>query len=73
MSARCRKCPDAPPPWRPVGEVVDELTDAAGRVAIVRLLQCASNGDAQAFREADVIRRRLDLEWADLIEERKAA
>ena len=65
--------PTAPPPWRAVGQALAGVTAAAGRIAIARLLQRASNGDAKAFREADVIRRRLGLEWADLIEERKAA
>ncbi len=73
MSDRRKKYPTAPPPWCSIGEVVADLTESTGRVAIARLLQCTSNGDAQAFREADVIRRRLGLEWADLIEERKAA
>ena len=65
--------PTAPPPWRPVGQALASVTAAAGRTAITRLLQRASNGDARAFREADVIRRRLGLAWADLIEHRRAA
>ena len=65
--------PTAPPPWRPVGQALASVTAAAGRAAIACLLQRASQGDTRAFREADVIRQQLGFEWADLIEERKAA
>ena len=65
--------PPAPPPWRAVGQALASVIDSSGRAAISRLLQRASNGDAQAFQEADVIRRRLGLEWADLIDRRRAA
>ena len=67
MSARCRKCPDAPAQWRPVGEVAAGLTDAAGRAVIVRLLKQAGQGDARAFQEADQIRQCLGLTWDDLL------
>ncbi len=61
------------PPWRSIGEVAAELTAAAGRATIARLLQCASQGDADAFEQADRIRQRLSLSWSDLVDERRAA
>ena len=65
--------PTAPPPWRVVGQVLASVTNSSGRAAIARLLQRASQGDRDAFEGADQIRQRLGLEWADLIEQRKAA
>ncbi len=56
-----------------IGSLVANVAERASRAAIARLLHRASNGDTHAFREADVIRQRLGFEWADLIEERKAA
>ncbi len=57
----------APPPWRAIGQVVASVTDNSGRAAIARLLQCASNGDGDAFEQADWIRRRLGLNWDELL------
>ena len=66
-------CPTAPPPRRAGGQALASVTDSSGRPAIAGLLQHASNGDAQAFGEADVIRRRLGLAWGALIDGRRAA
>ena len=73
MSDRRPKFQTAPAPWRSVGEVAAELTGATGRVAIIRLLERAGQGDADAFQQADQIRQYLGLEWPDLIEVKRAA
>ena len=67
MSARCRKCPDAPPPWRAVGEVAAKLTESAGQATIAQCLERASEGDCDAFDQADQIRRRLGLTWENML------
>ncbi len=59
--------------FRHVGSLAADETKGTGRAAIARLLERASNGDARAFRKADVIRRRLGLAWTDLFDHRRAA
>ena len=59
--------------FRHVGSLVADETESAGQAAIAQCLDRASQGDARAFQEADYIRQRLGLEWADLIDHRRAA
>ena len=59
--------PTAPPPWRSIGEVAAELIEEAGRAAIAQCLERASEGDRDAFQQADQIRQRLGLTWDDLL------
>ena len=58
-------------------EVVPRVFEDASRRAIGRWLEKASETHgavaAEAFREADSIRRKLGLAWEDLIEQRSAA
>ena len=58
-------------------EVVPQVVEDAGRRAIGRWLDKASGTHgavaAEAFRQADAIRRKLALAWEDLIEQRSAA
>ena len=60
-------------PFRHIGSLVADETESAGRVIIARCLERASEGDRRAFEEADLIRQHLGLEWADLIDHRRAA
>ena len=58
-------------------EVIPQVVQDVGRRAIGRWLDKASEGHgavaAEAFRQADSIRRKMELEWGDLIHERRAA
>ncbi len=58
-------------------EVIPQVVEDVGRRAIGRWLDKASEGHgvvaANAFRQADSIRRKLGLAWNDLIQERRAA
>ncbi len=58
-------------------EVVPRVVEDVGRRAIGRWLAKASESHgavaAEAFRQADSIRRTLGLAWDDLIEHRSAA
>ena len=58
-------------------EVAPKVVEDVGRRAIGRWLDKASEAHgavaAEAFRQADSIRRKLDLAWDDLIEQRSAA
>ena len=58
-------------------EVTPQVVDDVGRRAIGRWLGKASEAHgavaAEAFRQADSIRRKLGLAWGDLIQERRAA
>ena len=58
-------------------EVVPQVVEDVGRRAIGRWLDKASEAHgapaAEAFRQADSIRRKMGLEWADLIAHRSAA
>ncbi len=58
-------------------EVTPQTVQDAGRRAIGRWLDKASEAHgapaAEAFRQADSIRRKLGLGWEDLIEHRSAA
>ena len=62
-----------PQPWQRVGEVAAGLTKETGRAAIAHWLNRASEGDADAFQQADQIRQRLGLTWNDLLNVRTAA
>ncbi len=53
--------------FRHIGSLVAELTNAAGRAVIAQCLDRATKGDRRAFEEADMIRRRLDLTWDELL------
>ena len=66
------------PDFRHLGrEVAPQAVEDVARRTIGRWLDKASEGHgapaAEAFREADAIRKRLGFEWGDLIEERSAA
>ncbi len=58
-------------------EVVPRVLEETGRRAIGAWLNRASKGHgavaANAFRQADAIRRKLGLAWEELIHERRAA
>ena len=58
-------------------EVAPQVVEDVGRRAIGRWLDKASETHgavaAEAFRQADAIRRKLGLAWGDLIQERRAA
>ncbi len=58
-------------------EVAPKVIEDVGRRAIGDWLDRASEGHgvvaANAFRQADSIRRKLGLAWNDLIQERRAA
>ena len=58
-------------------EVTPRVVEDVGRRAIGRWLDKASETHgavaAEAFRQADLIRRKLGLAWEDLIQERRAA
>ena len=58
-------------------EVAPKVVEDVARRAVGRWLTTASETHgavaAKAFKEADSIRRKLGLEWADLVEERSAA
>ena len=58
-------------------EVIPQVVENAGRAAIGRWLDKASGTHgapaAEAFRQADSIRLKMGLEWADLIGQRAAA
>lgn len=58
-------------------EVAPQVVEDVGRRAIGRWLDTASAAHgapaANAFRQADSIRRKLGLAWTDLIQERSAA
>ncbi len=58
-------------------EVAPQVVEDVGRRAIGDWLDRASEGHgavaANAFRQADSIRRKLGLAWNDLIHERRAA
>ncbi len=57
-------------------EAAPRVVENVGRRAIGRWLDKASETHgavaAEAFRQADLIRRKLDLAWDDLIQERRA-
>lgn len=58
-------------------EIIPQIVDDVGRRAIGRWLDKASEAHgapaAEAFRQADSIRRKMGLEWGDLIAHRSAA
>ena len=58
-------------------EVIPQIVEDVGRRAIGRWLDKASQTHgapaAEAFRQADSIRRKMGLEWGDLIAHRSAA
>ncbi len=58
-------------------EVIPKVVEDVGRRAIGRWLDKASDAHgapaAEAFRQADSIRRKMGLEWSDLIAHRSAA
>ncbi len=58
-------------------EVAPQVVEDVGRHAIGRWLERASRTHgapaAEAFRQADAIRRKMGMDWTDLIEERSAA
>ncbi len=58
-------------------EVAPQVVEDVGRRAIGQWLDKASEAHgavaAEAFRQADAIRRKMGLDWTDLIEERSAA
>ncbi len=58
-------------------EVIPRVVEDVGRRAIGRWLDRASEAHgapaAEAFRQADSIRRKMGLEWGDLIGQRAAA
>ena len=58
-------------------EVIPQVVEDVGRRAIGRWLDKASEAHgavaANAFRQADSIRRKMGLEWGDLIGQRAAA
>ena len=58
-------------------EVAPRVVEDVGRRAISHWLDKASEARgapaAEAFRQADAIRRKLGLAWTDLIEQRSAA
>ncbi len=58
-------------------EVIPQIVEDVGRRAIGRWLDKASETHgapaAEAFRQADSIRRKMGLEWGDLLGQRRAA
>lgn len=58
-------------------EVAPQVAEGAGRRAIASWLkkaaQAVGTDAAKAFRQADLIRRQLGLDWDDLIDSRRAA
>ena len=58
-------------------EVAPRVVEDVGRRAIGRWLDRASRSHgapaAEAFRQADSIRRKMGLDWTDLIQEQQAA
>ena len=58
-------------------EVAPQVVEDAGRRAIGHWLDKASETHgavaAEAFRQADAIRRKMELEWTDLIQDQQAA
>ncbi len=58
-------------------EVAPRVVEDVGRRAIGRWLDKASEApsrqSAEAFRQADAIRRKMGLDWSDLIDGRKTA
>ncbi len=58
-------------------EVEPEMVEDVARRAIGQWLDKASGTHgapaAEAFRQADSIRRKMGLEWGDLLEQRRAA
>ena len=58
-------------------EVAPQAAEDVGRRAIGRWLDTAAQAQgataAEAFREADAIRRKMGLDWESLIQQRSAA
>lgn len=61
----------------PIKSIVTQVVEGVARRAIGRWLDKAAeaqNGEAaDAFRQADAIRRKMGLDWVELIDARKAA
>ena len=58
-------------------ELSPQVAEGAGRRAIAcwlkKAAQAVGTDAAKAFRQADLIRRQLGLDWDDLIDSRRAA